>query len=99
MPKWETQVETSIGQSVKLSSWHLQLIAVAPGMQGKGIGKALLDVGEEKVSHIRAFGDDHVALRCNYPTQAFQDGSILYLETGSERNVSPSISFLSHQSS
>jgi GNAT superfamily N-acetyltransferase len=34
--------EKTIGSSAKLASYHLQFLAVAPGSQGKGIGKALV---------------------------------------------------------
>lgn len=39
-----------LGPDVKRGSYHLQLIGVKRSCQKKGVGKALLMAGEEKVS-------------------------------------------------
>ena len=43
-----------LGPGVKRGSYHLQLIGVKRSCQKKGVGKALLKAGEEKVGSMCA---------------------------------------------
>ncbi|TFK51146.1 acyl-CoA N-acyltransferase [Heliocybe sulcata] len=50
LPKYEEQTTKALGERVKLGAWHLQLFAVLPELQGKGLGSALVRPVLEKAA-------------------------------------------------
>ncbi|KZT21941.1 hypothetical protein NEOLEDRAFT_1072725 [Neolentinus lepideus HHB14362 ss-1] len=49
LPKFSEATTKALGEEVKKDAWHLQLIAVLPEHQGKGIGTALVKPVFERV--------------------------------------------------
>jgi predicted N-acetyltransferase YhbS len=51
MPKYTAMSTTALGEGTKLAAWHLQLFAVLPELQNKGIGVSLMKALETKVNN------------------------------------------------
>lgn len=60
LPQYAEFGEEAFGTGVKLEAWHLQLLAVDPQYQRKGIAKALIDTIKQKVSNSRHMDSDAV---------------------------------------
>lgn len=52
MPKYNTMSTKALGDGTKHAAWHLQVLAVLPEHQNKGIGKSLMKAVESKVGYL-----------------------------------------------
>ncbi|KAF9010829.1 hypothetical protein BDQ17DRAFT_1347002 [Cyathus striatus] len=50
LPKYDKCANEGFGEGVKLASWHLQTLGVHPEYQGKGVGRALIEVIKPKAA-------------------------------------------------
>jgi GNAT superfamily N-acetyltransferase len=49
LPNYGALTTTSLGEGAKRASWHLQLLATAPGLQRRGLARALIGEVEKLV--------------------------------------------------
>lgn len=71
VPKIVAQTDQALGKGYKRNAWHLQLLAVHPDHQGKGVGGSLVKAGEARVSSFRKL---HRILTHLIPTRHLQTG-------------------------
>ncbi|KAF8215388.1 hypothetical protein K438DRAFT_1955368 [Mycena galopus ATCC 62051] len=53
IPKYEVFVASTVGAATKLAALHLQLLAVDPAYQGRGIARLLVNVVAEKARAVQ----------------------------------------------
>lgn len=87
MPKYNTMSTKALGDGTKLAAWHLQVLAVLPELQNKGIGKSLMKAVESKVGYLY-YSDSRLNI-----AQASAQGVSTCLEAATEKNVRVPVTF------